>query len=196
MEAAVPPAIGSGTPPGILFLSWKPLLEVIVKLTRLRALLAGAGVAAMAAGGGIWFSGTAAASTPAQAEATILSAPLTPSVPSDAPIFSVMAGLKPWVIKAGDVKLGADGALTANVEGLVIPKLGTNPLPEVAAVVFCGGKDVATTRPVPFSASGNAEISTTVTLPTFCPAPAVLIEPAHGPTTDNMYIAADGQTGN
>lgn len=147
----------------------------------------------MAIGGGVWFSGTAAAA-PAQAEPTVLSAQLVPSVPSDAKIFGVGPGAKPWVITSGHVHLSADGTLTARVKGLVIPPpVGTNPLPEIAAVVFCGGTQAATAGPVAFSTTGDAQIDAQVALPSFCPVPAVLIEPAHNGMTDDMYIAFDGK---
>lgn len=168
----------------------------------------------MAIGGGIWFSGSAAAAPArpgagvavtasaanmrqmrreAGARRTLLSAQLAPSVPADPAIFGVPPGAKPWVIRSGHVRLSVGGVLKVRVKGLVIPSAGKNPLPEIAAVVFCGGTDVATAGPVPFSAKGNARLDTEVKLPAFCPAPAVLMEPAHGAMTDNMYIAFDGK---
>ncbi len=67
---------------------------------------------------------------------------------------------------------------------------------DVMASVYCGGTVAATTTPVPFSTTGNARIRTTVSLPAFCPAPAVLLNPATGTSPSEVktaiYIAFDG----
>lgn len=185
--------------------------------TRLRVLVAGAGAAAMAAGAGVWLSGTAAAA-PVHAAAVsasvpsahakradrddhgrhrdhrlILKASLAPSMPNDPAIFGAMPGKVPWAIKSGHVTLSARGRLKVTVKGLVVTPGGTNPIPDIAAQVYCGGSRVATTPTVPFSAKGNARIDRKVALPPFCAAPAVILEPAHGTSLDMMYIAFDGK---
>lgn len=117
---------------------------------------------------------------------------LTPTGPS---VFGVAPGGLPWVLAAGHVQLGAGGMLQAQVARLVVPTTGSNPVPFIAASVYCGGKEVATTAPVPFSSGGNAQIHADVSLPAFCPAPAVLLKPATGSSPSDVhdvYIAFDG----
>lgn len=132
-------------------------------------------------------------------QAPILNGSLAPSVPSDTSVFDLPAGGVPWVMTAGKVQLQASGMLHVSVEGLVVPPpKGTmmNPLPAIAASVYCNGTSVATTAPVPFSPKGNAQISTMVSLPAFCPAPAVLLNPVKkvGGVLHVLpaYIAFDG----
>ena len=129
-------------------------------------------------------------------EATVLSASLAPSVPSDATIFAVAPGSKSWSLTSGHVTLGADGLIELNVAGLVITTTGTNPVPDLAASLYCNGATAGTTAPVPFSSQGNAHIHATLTLPAFCPAPAVLLNPAFGSTAKDVktgiYISFDG----
>jgi hypothetical protein len=107
----------------------------------------------------------------------------------------VPAGKAPWQLKHGHVRLGRNGALQVNATGLVLTT-GSNPVPDLAAAVYCNGAPAGTTAPVPFSAKGNARIHASVTLPSFCPAPAVLLKPATGSAqTDvlSVYIGFDGK---
>lgn len=175
---------------------------------RLRTVLAGAGTAAMVLGGVVGLTGMASAApanggaaalsaTPAQAHSQriMLSAKLAASVPGDPEIFGVAPGGIPWVIKDGNVRLGSAGALQVNVTGLVDPTTGQNPVPYLAASVYCNGVKEAETAPVPFSAMGNAHLHATVSLPAFCPAPTVLLNPAKGSAATDVlgvYIAFDG----
>ena len=129
----------------------------------------------------------AASARPATSSRVILTAPLTPSVPSDAPIYGVQAGAVPWVLHAGHVVLGEHGRLQVNASGFVVPGPGTNPLPALSASVYCDGTLAGTTGTVPFPPSGNARIHTTVTLPGACTDPVVLVNP--GPHV-NLYIAS------
>ncbi len=125
----------------------------------------------------------------------LLSAPLAASLPTDNPIFGVNPGGAPWQIAPGNVQLRQNGALTADVDRLVLTATGKNPIPDLAASVFCNGVLAGTTVPVPFSSRGNARIHATVTLPAFCPAPAVLLNPATGTSTTDVlkiYIGFDG----
>ena len=114
----------------------------------------------------------------------ILRAPLQGSILSDPPLFG------PWVISEGTARLRANGDLTVEVEGLIIPTRGDNPLATLSATVVCNGKDLLMTAPVPFSAAGDAEIEAHVSLPDRCLAPAVLINPLSNAAT---YIAATGR---
>jgi hypothetical protein len=127
--------------------------------------------------------------------ALILRAAVAPSVPTDAAIFGVPPGGAPWQIARGQVRLEAGGKLEVRVTGLVLVTTGTNPLPDLAASVFCNGTMAATTAPAPFSPAGNSRIRATVSLPAFCPAPAVLLNPATGSAPTNVlpiYIGFDG----
>lgn len=131
----------------------------------------------------------------ASAGGPALRAPIVASVPTDPAIFGYGPGGKPWVIRAGHVALWSTGQLAAQVSGLVVPPptgTGVNPLPSLAAFVFCNGALVATTPSVPFAANGNARIHAMVTLPAICPAPAVLLGPPPAAGSPNVYIAFDG----
>jgi hypothetical protein len=83
-----------------------------------------------------------------------------------------------------------------SVHGLVLTTSGANPVPDLAAQVYCGGTVAATTAPVPFSTTGTARIRAMVSLPVFYPAPAVLLNPATGSSLSEVkttiYIGFDG----
>ena len=113
-------------------------------------------------------------------------------------LFGVPPGGAPWVIDKGDVSVRRDGRVRARLDGLVIPtppSNGTNPVPQIAASVYCNGARVGTTQAVPFSQAGDARIDDVLAthIPMPCLAPAVLFNPAAGGvvTTAN-YIAASG----
>jgi hypothetical protein len=159
--------------------------------------LASAGAAALAMGGWAALGGAASAAPAAGVtQQVMLTAGLAPSVPSDPMIFGVTAGFLPWQITQGTVELDSGGSLTASIVGLVVPPGDTNPVPDLALSVFCNGTRVATTQPVAFSARGDAHVSATVALPAFCPAPAVLVNPATGTAASDVltsiYIGFDG----
>jgi hypothetical protein len=133
---------------------------------------------------------------PRQGESLVLSASLAPSVPSDPAVFGVTAGSLPWSLANGHVRIGRGGLIQVTVAGLVITTTGTNPVPDLAASLYCGGASVGTTAPVAFSSQGNAHIHAALTVPAFCPAPAVLLNPATGSAASDVktgiYIAFDG----
>lgn len=135
-----------------------------------------------------------AALSDAHAGGPLLVASLAPSVPSDPAIFGVGPGGVPWQLSAGHVVLTQSGKLVVSVARLVVPALGTNPVPGLAASVYCNGTLAATTPAVPFSTQGNATIVASVMLPQFCPAPAVLLKPVPPAGLLNVYIAFDGTT--
>jgi hypothetical protein len=113
-------------------------------------------------------------------------------------LFGVPPGGAPWVITKGEAKVRDNGDVKVRVKGLVIPtppSNGTNPIPNIAATVYCGGTAVGTTQSVPFSLAGDARINDTLAtpLPRPCLAPAVLLNPAAGGViTTTAYIAATG----
>ena len=119
----------------------------------------------------------------------LLEAPIQGSLTTDPLLFGVKPGGAPWVISRGEAELSTDGRLEVDVLGLIIPTTGVNPVPLLAASVVCNGVVVATTSTVPFSTAGNASIEATVTLPTRCLAPAVLLNPNGNPAT---YIGVTG----
>jgi hypothetical protein len=131
-------------------------------------------------------------------EGMVLTASLAPSVPSDPTVFGAAAGSKPWSLTSGHVTLGPAGTLEVNIAGLIITTTGTNPVPDLAASLYCNGTSVGTTDPAPFSTQGNAHVHATLTMPAFCPAPAVLLNPSFGSTPSDVktgiYIAFDGTT--
>lgn len=74
----------------------------------------------------------------------------------------------PWAINAGRAILTEDGRLSVSVQGLVVASSGVNPVTSGRAVVVCAGVPVAFTDTVPFSGTGNAQVTTTVSLPETC----------------------------
>jgi hypothetical protein len=116
----------------------------------------------------------------------------TPTAQGGPTLFGVAPGGAPWVVDEGTVRLGRDGRLDVKVEGLVIPTPppnGTNPLPGFSASVVCNGVDGALTAVAPLSTAGDGRIRATVSLPSPCLAPAVLVHP-NG--VAGAYIAATG----
>lgn len=113
-------------------------------------------------------------------------------LPAGPALFGSNPGGAPWEIEYGRVRLDKYGNLNVKVTGLVIPTApfnGTNPVPALSASVVCNGAVVATTATVPFNTKGNARVNTTVTLPSPCLAPAVLVHPN---SNTAVYIAANG----
>jgi len=129
-------------------------------------------------------------------EGAVLRATLAPSSPADPAIFGVTPGGVAWSISNGNVRLNANGSLRVNVEGLVVTSTNANPLPDIAASLYCNGTLAGTSQPARFSARGNAEIQASLSLPSGCMVPAVLLHPATGPLAADVvlstYIAFDG----
>jgi hypothetical protein len=126
--------------------------------------------------------------------ATVLRTTLAPSVPSDPSFHGVAPGGVPWVIEHGSAQLKANGELEVEIEGLVIPSLGTaGPVGSVSASLYCGPDTTtaaaAVTGTVPLSQQGDAQIDAHVSLPSNCLAPILLINPNGGAA---RYIAVSG----
>ena len=98
----------------------------------------------------------------------VLKATLAPSVTTDPLIFAVNPGGVSWSLSSGTVRLQVSGRIEVNVDGLVVTSTGVNPVPDIAASVYCNGTIAATTAPVAFSSNGDATIKDTVTLPSTC----------------------------
>jgi hypothetical protein len=112
-----------------------------------------------------------------------LSTSLVPSIPTDPSLLGAMAGGVPWVLRSGEAKLRDDGRLTVRIRGLLIPSgqfAGTTgQVKAVSASLYCAASStpVGTSDSVPLSSDGDTRITTTVTLPTKCQIPALLIHP-------------------
>ena len=125
----------------------------------------------------------------------LLNTPLAPSVPTDPTLLGAVAGGVPWVLRSGEAKVRSDGRFTVRIRGLLIPSgpgAGTTgPVKTVSASLYCDASTtpVGTSNSVPLRSDGDARISTTLSLPTKCLIPAVLIHP-NGML--NAYITTSG----
>lgn len=120
----------------------------------------------------------------------LLRSSLAGSLTDDQPVFGAKPGRLAWVLDEGSARVDAAGHLEVQVEGLVIPTLGENPVPKIAASLACNGAVVATTATVAFSTAGDAEIEAMVAVPTRCIAPVVMLNPNGLP---GVFIAISGQ---
>ena len=73
----------------------------------------------------------------------ILRAPIQGSLTDDPSLFGLNPGMAPWVISEGTARLRANGDLQVEVEGLIIPTTGVNPVPRLSATVVCNGDAAA-----------------------------------------------------
>ena len=156
------------------------------RISRTASFVAGLvlGIGALAA------TASASADTGGVPRNDILRAPMQGSMLSDPPLFGLTRGGAPWVISEGTARLRANGDLRVEVEGLIIPTTGVNPVPRLSATVACSGVALPPTATVPFSTAGDAVIEAHVMLPPRCLAPAVLLNPNGNPA---VYIAATGR---
>jgi hypothetical protein len=120
-----------------------------------------------------------------------MAAVVGPYVGPDHPIREVPGGGLPWQIDEAHGVLRAGGRLRIEVEGLVLladdpvpaDLQGTNPVPFFRGLVSCETIDAegdavttnVSTDPFPATASGDAEILDTVSLPSPCFAPVVFV---------------------
>jgi hypothetical protein len=126
--------------------------------------------------------------------AKVVKSDLFGSMPDGPVLFGVKPGGAPWVIDKGEAEARRDGSVKVEVEGLIIPTTGTNPLNGIAATVYCNGTAVATTKAYPFSPDGDAKFEARAAkrLPSPCLVPAVLLNPAPNGVVAAAYIAATG----
>ena len=89
---------------------------------------------------------------------------------------------KVWKLASGTAELKSDGALTAEVKGLVLNDTSTGDsngtadgVDGVAAAVLCGGKVAAQTDVAPLSKDGNAKVDAKVTVPADCAMPVIVL---------------------
>jgi len=109
-----------------------------------------------------------------------------PFVGNANPIRGISGGGLPWVISNGKGELKADGKLEVEVKGLVLaagPLAGTNPVPNFRAILSCmtidgtGNPAIVnlSTGDFPATTTGDAEIETTLDLPSSCFAPIIFV---------------------
>jgi hypothetical protein len=105
----------------------------------------------------------------------------------------IAGGGLPWVVLGeGELTVRADGRVKMEVEGLVIdpaetavPALaGTNPSPVFKVIVSCLDADGMVTNvstgTTPATATGNAELETTIALPAVCMSPKAFVTSGGG----------------
>ncbi len=120
-------------------------------------------------------------------------------------IRGISGGGFPWVIGAAQGELKTNGKLEVKVSGLVIDPndpaavaagvAGKNPSPTFKAIVSCLSKDASgsativnvSTKTFPASATGNAKIEDSVSLPHPCIAPIIFVTSPTG-----AWFAATG----
>lgn len=160
--------------------------------SRVRRAAVGAAALALLTAGVVEAAGASAHGEPSR---PLLRSGLVGSTPSPAgpTLFGVPPGGAPWVADdTSSVRIDRDGSIVLRVRGLVIPTPpanGTNPVPLLSASLVCNGGIAATTGTVAFDARGNARLRQTLTLPSSCLAPAVLVHPG---ANTGVYIAASG----
>ena len=128
-----------------------------------------------------------AASTAAAGGRKVFDSTMTALPVANAVLDGLTGGGVPWVIDEGRAILYADGRLHVEVQGLIIPTQGRNPVAFGKAVVTCGDTFADDTDLVPFSEAGNAEVDAVVQLPSPCNAPAVFFT-----TSSNRWLAVTG----
>ena len=123
----------------------------------------------------------------------------TPAAKAKNVIRGYMGPGSPWIIHSVQGTLKTDGSLTVTVRGLVLPN-GTNPVPFFRAALSCQDPAASTkgklffTKPFLADPSGNSNIAGTVSLPSECIAPIVLItSPAVPNNPDGFWFAVTGQ---
>jgi hypothetical protein len=135
-------------------------------------------------------------------DAKVLGSVSEPYTGSANAIRGVGGGGLPWEIGDATASLRADGRLHVDVEGLVLARRapvpanlqGTNPIPQFGAIVSClttvGGAATTSnlaTSTAPASSAGDAELDTTVNLPSPCFAPIVFVT-----TPGGAWLAVSG----
>jgi hypothetical protein len=97
------------------------------------------------------------------------------------PIRGINGGGVPWSIESGTGFLRADGRLHVEVQGLIIPARGNNPVSAFRGIVNCLTPESPTngvnlvTDPFPATTTGDSTIDAMVDLPETCVAPIVLV---------------------
>lgn len=114
------------------------------------------------------------------------------------PIRGIAGGGVPWSIESGTGFLRADGRLHIEVQGLIIPARGNNPISAFRGVVNCLTPDSPTngvnlvTDPFPATMTGDSTIDATVDLPETCVAPIVFVTNGTG-SPPGAWFATTGK---
>ena len=105
----------------------------------------------------------------------------------------------PWLISSAQGSLKSNGALTVTVRGLVLPD-GTNPVPFFRAALSCQDPansakgELFFTKTFRADAQGNSDIAGTVSLPSHCIAPIILVaSPAVPGNPSGFWFAVTGR---
>jgi len=113
-------------------------------------------------------------------------------------VAGVPSGGAPWTVARSEVVVTSTGKIEVEVKGLLIASGSSantvGPVTMVLASLICDDTDAADTAPVPLNSSGDAKIHDTITVPSPCIAPAVLIRVAattSGPVTNGPFIAVN-----
>jgi hypothetical protein len=125
----------------------------------------------------------------------LIRADFTPSMPTDAPINGVNPGGLPWVLDRGHVRWRDNGRVDVRIQGLQIPRNGgeDNPIPSIAAVLYCDGMMAADSGPQPMTVpGGDARFRAMVATPSTCHDATVLISPS---TAVNLAYIASAMAG-
>ncbi len=136
-------------------------------------------------------------------DSNVLAPVVEPYTGSANAIRGVSGGGLPWMLGDARSDLRSNGRLHVEVEGLVLANRapvpenlrGTNPIPQFRAIVSCrtisgGAATIAnvSTDPVDATPTGDAEIDTSVSLPSPCYAPIVFVTSPGG-----AWFAATGR---
>lgn len=113
-------------------------------------------------------------------------------------VAGVPSGGVPWKVAHSEVEVKSSGKIEVEAKGLLIasgPAVDTvGPITMVGASLVCGDVDVADTVSVPLSSSGDFKIRDTITVPSPCIAPAVLVRvtaTTGGPLANGPFIAVN-----
>ena len=117
-------------------------------------------------------------------------------------VAGVASGGAPWKVAASEFIVTSAGQILVEIRGLLIASGSSvntvGPVTLVDASLVCGDVVAATTSSVALSSTGNAEIKGTITVPSPCIAPAVLVRIAAtttGPVTGGPFIAVNALSG-
>jgi hypothetical protein len=122
---------------------------------------------------------------------------VAPFTGSTNPIRGLNGGGVPWSIESGTGFLRADGRLHIEVEGLIIPARGDNPISAFRGVVNCLTPDAPMsgvnliTDPFPATMTGDSTIDAMVDLPDTCIAPIVFVTNGTG-SAPGAWFATTG----
>ena len=123
----------------------------------------------------------------------------TPAAKAKNVIRGYLGPASPWLISSVQGSLKSNGALTVTVRGLVLPD-GTNPVPFFRAALSCQDPANSTkgelffTKTFRADTKGNSDIVGTVSLPSHCIAPIILVtSPAVPGNSAGVWFAVTGR---